>query len=163
LTPYDQITSRDNDAFPFQTFLDYPRCFMIDWRAAPMEVAEGFIKAAGLTGRATITPDAAGNGDFMISYVDKITLRFNDHHSRQHQVLKMLQVHFGIRNAIRYVNHAAAGDTAYCVVESLSTWERLEKANPHVKWFFTPYQLLPDIINASFDEISACGRKYADG
>lgn len=163
-SPYDLITSRDIAAFPFEPFLTYPRCFMVDWRAGGIEVAEGFVKAAGLSERASLTIDTADPGVLVLKHIDTARLRMNHPDwSEQHQVLKMLQTHFGIRHSIRYLNHAAEGDTAYCVVESLSTWERLEKANPHVKFFFTPYQLLPDIIKAPFSEIAGIGRKHADG
>jgi hypothetical protein len=163
-SPYDLIVSRDNDAFPFEQFLGYPRCFMIDWRAAPIDIAEDFIEAAGLTQRATLALDTADPEVIVLRHVD--TARFRPNHpsfSPQHQVLKMLQMHFGIRHSIRLLNHVTNGDTAYCVVEPLSGWERLEKANPHVRWFFTPYQLLPDIMKASYEEIAECGRKHAGG
>lgn len=133
---------------------------MVDWRAADNEIGDAFFKAAGITGAQIRYEDAPD--PVLIHQGEKLQLKFADSVSRQYSVVKALHSYFGIRHAIRYLNHAAAGDTAYFVVEAASTWARLETENPHVKFFFTPFELLPDFIESPFDEIAEVGKRYAD-
>ena len=130
--PFDKIASRDREAFPFQEFLKHPRCFMVDWRASVIDIFDDFAKAAGLAGTAQLTIDPSIRMPVLTHGGERVALTLHDSQSGQHGMIAVLQGYFGIRHSIRYLNHVAHGDTAYFVVESSSTWKRLESAYPHV-------------------------------
>ena len=159
--PFDQIHSRDSGAFPFEAFNEYPRCFMVDWRAAPEDIADGFFSAAGLAQLARLTRE--GDDSLKLIHRDEsLTLKLRPGVSAQHGLLEAFQAYFGIRHSMRYLNHVALGDTAYFVVQPTSTWARLELANPYVKWFFTPLDRLPDIFDSPFEKLAEAGKLYAE-
>ena len=160
--PFDKIQSRDNAAFPFAAFQEYPRSFAVDWRAGVVDIFDDFAKAAGLAGSAQLTVDPASRTPVLSHDGQRLALGLHNATSPQHGMVSLLQGYFGIRHSIRYMNHVAPGDTAYFVVESTSTWKRLEAANPHVKWFFTPLEKLPDVFTTSFETLAECGRQYAE-
>jgi hypothetical protein len=161
LHPFDQIHSRDKDAFPFDAFRDYARCFMVDWRASAEDIAEGFFSAAGLVQLARIARD--DNGALTLIHRDvSLQLKLNPATSPQHALLILFQAYFGIRHSMRYLNHVTPGDTAWFVVQPTSTWARLELANPYVKWFFTPLDRLPDIFDSTFEKLGEAGKLYAE-
>ena len=51
--PFDQITNRDNAAFPFKQLTSYPRLFMVDWRESEDFIADAFLRAAALPAKET--------------------------------------------------------------------------------------------------------------
>ena len=53
------------------------------------------------------------------------------------------------------------GDTGYFVVEAKETWQMLESQNPHIQWFFTPIEILPDVFKSDFKILSQVGEQYA--
>ena len=159
--PFDQIHSRDKDAFPFEAFHDYARCFVVDQRSSAEDVAEGFFRAAGLAQLARIVRD---DKDVLTLIHRDVSLqiKLRPDTSQQHALLTFFQEYFGIRHSMRYLNHVTAGGTAWFVVQPMSTWARLELANPFVKWFFTPLERLPDIFDSSFEKLGEAGKLYAE-
>ena len=159
--PFDQIHSRDKEAFPFEAFRDYARCFVVDRRASAEDIAEGFFSAAGLTQLARIVRD--DNDALTLIHRDvSLQIKLGADVSPQHALLLFFQEYFGIRHSMRYLNHATDIDTAWFVVQPTSTWARLDLANPFVKWFFTPLDRLPDIFDSSFEKLGEAGKLYAE-
>jgi hypothetical protein len=161
LHPFDQIHSRDKDAFPLEAFREYPRCFMVDWRASAEDIAEGFFRAAGIAQLARIDRDEE-DGLMLIHRDVSLPIRLPASTSPQHAMLTILQAYFGIRHSMRYLNHVTAADTAWFVVQPTNTWARLELANLYVKWFFTPLDRLPDIFDSPFEKLGHAGKLYAE-
>lgn len=143
--PFDQIHSRDAAAFPFAAFDEYARCFKVDSRAAPQEIASGFFRAAGLSQLARLTFDE-DHSPRLIHRDVSIRLELPAAASPQHGLLLALQAYFGARHSVRYLDHVAPPGTIYLVVQPGSTWARLDLANPYVEWFFKPLDRLPDIF-----------------
>jgi hypothetical protein len=161
LHPFDQILSRDKEAFPFAAFLEYPRCFVVDARASAEDIAEEFFRAAGISQLARI--DRGEDDGLILIHRDvSLPLRLPPSSSTQHAMLTVLQAYFGIRHSMRYLNHVTAADTAWFVVQPTNTWARLELANPYVKWFFTPLDRLPDIFDSPFEKLGQAGKLYAE-
>lgn len=159
--PFDKITSRDNDAFPFDDFLEYPHLLIVDWKEAENDMMERFFEAAELSNENTqlVWDEEAQLMKF--TYHDKILpIPRGNEISAQHSMLMVFQQVYGNNYSIRYLNHVTAGDTGYFVVETPDFWQRLEIENPHVRWFFTPIECLPDTFETSFEELSEAGRRY---
>jgi hypothetical protein len=161
LHPFEQIHSRDKEAFPLGDFREYARCFIVDRRAPAEDIAESFFSAAGISQLARITRDE--NDELMLIHRDvSLQIRLPAGTSPQHALLAVLQAYFGIRHSMRYLNHVTGADAAWFVVQPTNTWARLELANPYVKWFFTPLDRLPDIFDSSFEKLSEAGKLYAE-
>jgi hypothetical protein len=86
-----------------------------------------------------------------------------DGESAQHAAVRTLQTIYAGTHSIRYLNHAAPGDTAYFVVETPAAWSALEAANPLVRWFFTPLEYLTDIFEGSSGNLTEAARLYEAG
>lgn len=163
MTPFAQITSRDDAAFPFDAFSRYPKLLVIDWREEEGSIVSKYCKLAGLAqDEATLVMDDATGWFNLIHKGGSLPIPWSEDVSAQHSTVVALQKAFGQAHAIRY-SQAAAGDSGFFIVETPQTWQRLEAENPHVRWFFTPVELLPDTVNASFDDIREAGRRYAEG
>jgi len=161
---FDKIASRDNAQFPFADFMNHGRLLAVDWRAAEDEILDAFFRATGLPNSdASLEWDAAAQHMKLRHQGQVIPVARGAGVSAQHSMLRALQkVHEG-SHSIRYLNHVAAGnDTAFFVVETTDAWRRLEQANPHVRWFFTPIDLLPDVFESSPAELTAAGSRYAN-
>jgi len=162
--PFDKITNRDNAAFPFKLFTSYPRLFMVDWREGEDWIAKAFLRAAGLPENETTWHwDEAASAGKYVSRGRSYPVPKHDGQSAQHAAVKALQALYADSHSIRYLNHAAAGDTAYFVVETPATWRALEAAHPLVRWFFTPLEYLGDIFEGSFDDHSEAAKLYEAG
>ena len=162
--PFDQITNRDQAAFPFKQFTSYPRLFMVDWRESEDWIAGAFLRAAGLPAN-DITwhwDEAASKGKFVSRWRD-FPVPKDDGRSAQHAAVSVLQEIYAGSHSIRYLNHVALGDTAYFVVETPETWSALEAANPLVRWFFTPLEYLTDIVEGAFEDHAEAARLYEAG
>src|SRR5689334_6249972 len=117
--PFDKITNRDNAAFPFKLFTRYPRLFMVDWRESEDWIAKAFLRAAGLPESETTWHwDEAASAGTYVSRGRSYRVPPRDGQSAQHAAVKALQAIYAGSHSIRYLNHAAVGDTAYFVVET---------------------------------------------
>lgn len=159
--PYDTIVSRDVDAFPLDGFLDYPRLMSVDWREEEPRMLSAFFKATGLPADGTaLEMDDRTSYWQLVRGSDRVDVPWGDEVSAQHSMLVALQRVFGASHSIRYLNHGCT-DTASFVVETNEDWRRLESANPHVRWFFTPIERLPDVFKSDIDDLSNVGKTYA--
>jgi hypothetical protein len=160
LHPFDQIHGRDKETFPSEAFHDYARCFTVDRDASAEDIADGFFRAAGLAQLARIVRDEK-NALTLVHRDVSLRIELPPDTSPQHALLLFFQDYFGIRHSMRYLNHVTANGTAWFVVQPVSTWARLELANPFVKWFFTPLDRLPDIFDSTFEMLGEAGKRYA--
>ena len=160
--PYDNILSHDNELFPFDDFSSYPRLMFVDWKEEEPRILQAFFKAAALPADGTRLEMDDATQYYQLIHGDKSAeVPWGDDISAQHSMLVALQKVFGTTRSIRYLNHAASGDTGYFLVETNETWQELEKNNPHVRWFFTPVELLPDTFTTDVEVLSQVGGKYA--
>ncbi len=162
-SPYSAITGRDRDAFPLRAFQSSGRCFAVDWRDGEDAILEAFAKAADVAmDEVSLQWDEAA-AHMNLVHAGKTNPVRRDRHGAQHAMVLVLQQVFGQTHAIRLINQVTLGDdTAWFMVESPQQWQHLEQSNPHLRWFFTPVELLPDVFNADTDEIAEAGRRYAD-
>lgn len=161
---YDQITSRDPAAFPFQAFLGYPRLLMVDWREEERRILSGFFKATGLSREGIdLEWDEPLGRMIFVHPGGRIELARGDGTSAQHSMLMALQQVYGASHPIRCLSYeVAAGDTGYFFVEERNTWARLEQDYPLVRWFFTPIELLPDTFEGDHAALREAARRYAE-
>lgn len=164
MTPYEKIVSREHKDFPFDDFMDYPRLLLVDWREEEPRIVRSFLKAAGFPADEVRLARDPAIGWYRMSRGDaSLTLPESDEVSAQHSTLVALQRLFGTTHGIRYLNHVAFGDTGYFVVETREVWGRLEERQPHVRWFFTPMDILPDVFKASLQQLAAAAQRHARG
>ncbi|HTU68340.1 MAG TPA: hypothetical protein VMF52_20525 [Steroidobacteraceae bacterium] len=160
--PYDKIASRDAQSFPYDDFFKYPRRLLVDWKEEEPRILDDFLAATGLPADGTrlVMNDktqfyqlARGN-----AWAD---VPWSKTSSAQHSMVAALQKVFGATHSIRYLNNADVSDTGFFAVETHETWRQLEKRYPHVKWFFTPIELLPDTFNTDAKTLNEIGQRYA--
>lgn len=163
MSPYDKITSRNDRSFPFDDFSTYPRLMIVDWREEEPRILKAFFKATELPADGTVLEMDDATQYYQLVRGDlRVDVPWGDEASAQHSTLVALQRLFGTSHSIRYLNHAAFGDTGYFLVETNETWRRLESQNPHVRWFFTPIEILPDVFKSDVEMLSQAGERYSD-
>ncbi|MBA8888292.1 hypothetical protein FHW12_002516 [Dokdonella fugitiva] len=160
--PYDTIVSRDVGAFPLDEFSKYPRFMPVDWREEEPRILSAFFKATGLPAEGTaLEMDERTSYYQLVRGSERVDVPWGDEASAQHSMLVALQRMFGASHSIRYLNHGCA-DTGCFVVETNEDWRSLERANPHVRWFFTPIDLLPDVFKSDVDDLVRVGKTYGE-
>lgn len=161
--PYDKITSRDSERFPASDFSTYPRLILVDWREEEPRILDAFFKATGLApNEATLEMDDKTSYYQLVRGDRRFEVPWGPKTSAQHFMLVALQQAFGSTHSIRYLNHVALSDAGAYVVETNETWQSLEKQHPHVRWFFTPLDLLPDTFNTNVEELRRIGARYGE-
>lgn len=162
LYPYDLISSRDNDSFPFDEITSYPHTLQVSWRAGEDSIVDDFFRATGLSSEG-ISLKWDEHAKIMRFYYPggSIDIKRGNGTSSQHSMLMALQTVFGTTHSIRYVNLGDAASTALFVVEKHSRWNELENNNQFVRWFFTPITLLADTFESDVKVLQAAGRRYA--
>jgi len=160
--PYDKITSRDSRLFPIDDFSAYPRLILVDWREEEPRILKAFFKATGLSPDDTaLEMDERAQCYQLVRDDVRFNVPWGPEASAQHSMLVALQQAFCASHSIRYLNQAALSDTGCYVVESNETWQLLEAQYPHVRWFFTPLELLPDTFKSDIEELRQIGARYA--
>ncbi len=119
LHPYDLISSRDNNAFPFDEIESYPHTMLVSWRAGEDSILDDFLRATGLPSEG-ISLKWDEHAKIMRFYYPggSINIKSENGTSSQHSMLMALQTVFGATHSIRYVNLGEAASTAFFVVEN---------------------------------------------
>jgi hypothetical protein len=158
---YSKITNTKGAELPFEEFTMHPHCLIVDWREAEEDILEAFLAATGEPrDEVDLRPDEASNVMIVAKGEEVIPIRKGKGVSSQHSMLLALQNLYGSSHAIRYLHDVEEGDTAYFMVESPETWQRLEQENPNIRWFFVPIEVVPDTFETPSDQLRAAARRY---
>lgn len=160
---FSLIVSRNVEDFPFQELTEYRHTLAVGWRSSEDSIWEQFAHAiSALPTDCTLHWDEDLQVSRFMHGASSIDIRPGDGVSAQHSMMMALQSVFGHVYSIRLLNNFDCGSDAYFVVETHSAWEELEVENAHVRWFFTPIELLPDTFESPVTLIEEMGKRYAD-
>lgn len=150
---------------PFRSTISrlYHKLIRVDWREEERRILAAFIEATGLPAdNAALEMDDKTQYYQLVGDSFRIDVPWGDNVSAQHSMLAALQQAFAATHSIRLLNRAVLGDTGCFLVETNETWRLLEEQNPHVRWFFTPIELLPDTFNSDTEILERIGTQYSD-
>ena len=160
MTLYSKISGTQNSEFPFEELAAHPHCLIVDWREAEEDMLDAFLAATGES-RDGIHLQASHTSVKVLSKgAQNIPIEGGKGVSTQHAMLLALQALYGHAHSIRYVHDLDDGDTAYFMIESPDTWQRLEQENPNIRWFFVPVQNMPDTFETPGHQLRAAAQSY---
>jgi TPR repeat protein len=161
MRPFHLITSRDTDLFPWEGLSEYEHLMSVDWREGEDWIVHCFCQATGLSEEGLVLTWDNEAESMRFTYPGGvIDIKQSEEASSQHGMVAALQTAFGATHSIRYLSHFEGSDTVYFVVETHATWQYLEANNPHVPWFFTPIEQIPDVFRASWEALVAAAERY---